>query len=213
MRIRNSDAKTAFLVAASTAALVSACAMMAPTMESAKIPPQGSSWSYASTPSGSFGKENRKTTTTMGMGSWQGKSMMAQHGQPTSIFVNADGCWVGMAAGSKPLFGFDPPICYRFPIAVGNSWSDKRRMTMYQAKKTVNLESHWKVEAYEEVSVPAGTFGAFRITYSDDNGTDRVDWFSPELGIWVKSSIKRRAGHPAGPGTLENILISHTIPR
>jgi len=137
--------------------------------------------------------------------------MKAFHGQPTSTFVDADGCWVGIAAGSKPLFSFDPPICYRFPIAVGNAWSDKRRMTIHQAKRTVNLESHWKVEGYEEVSVPAGTFGAYRITYSDSNGTDRVDWFSPELGIWVKSSVKRSTKHPAGPGTLESSLVSQTI--
>ena len=82
---------------------------------------------------------------------------------------------------------------------------------IHPAKRTIALESSWKVEAYEEVSVPAGTFGAFRISYSDNNGTDRVDWYSPDLGVFVKSNVKRSAKHPSGPGSVESMLVSQTI--
>lgn len=210
MTLQSSGRGKALLVAASSAAFLSAC-VTAPTMDGPRIPPQGSTWTSTVTASGSFGKGNRQTTTTMGMGSWQGKNLQAFHGQPNSTFVDSGGCWVGMGAGGKPMFSWDPPICYRYPIKVGNAWNDQRRLTIHAAKRTVNLESQWKVEAYEEVSVPAGSFGAFRITYSDSNGTDRVDWFSPELGIFVKSSITRTTKHPSGPGTLESLLVSQTI--
>lgn len=210
MRIQLSESPMMRLTAASVLGLLTACAM-APMMERSNVPPQGASWRHALTLTGSYGKGNHVAQTTMGMGSWQGQSLRAMQGQPNTTFVNPDGCWVGIAVKGKPTFSFDPPICYRFPIAVGNAWSDKRRLTIIPAKRTVNLESHWKVEAYEEVSVPAGTFGAYRITYSDNNGTDRVDWFSPDLGIWVKSSVKRSAKNPSGPGTMESVLVSQTI--
>ena len=204
------DRMVALLIAAGSAALLVSCAV-APTMDAPRVPPQGATWTHAVTLAGSFGKGNHVATTTMGMETWQGQSMRAMQGQPNTTFLNQDGCWVGIAVRGKPTFSFDPPICYRFPIAVGNAWSDKRRMSIIPAKRVVNLESHWKVEAYEEANVPAGRFGAYRITYSDSNGTDRVDWFSPDLGIWVKSSVKRSSKHPRGPGTYESVLVSQKI--
>jgi len=210
MNNRTLKRTTLNIAVAGAAALLWACAM-APTMDKPNVPPQGATWRHALTLTGSYGKGNRVAQTTMGMGSWQGHSMRAMQSQPSTTFVNQDGCWVGIAVNGKPTFSFDPPICYRFPIAVGNAWSDQRRMMIIPAKRTLNLESNWKVEAYEDVSVPAGTFGAYRITYSDNNGTDRVDWFSPELGLWVKSSVKRSAKNPSGPGTMESVLVSQTI--
>lgn len=201
---------TTAISTAGAVALLGACAMT-PTMEGPRLPPDGATWTNAQTLSGSFGKGSKAVTTTMATGTWQGKTMRAFHAGPTWTFVNSNFCWVGMVAGGKPIFTWDPPICYRYPIAVGDSWSDKRRLTIHPAKRTVNLESHWKVEAYEDVSVPAGTYGAFKITYSDSNGTDRVDWYSPDLGIWVKSHVTRSAKNPNGPGVLESQLVSQTI--
>ena len=59
--------------------------------------------------------------------------------------------------------------------------------------------------------MPAGTFKAFKIAYSDTTGTEDTSWFSFELGIWVKQSIKRAANSPIGAGTQEAELVSQTI--
>jgi hypothetical protein len=42
---------------------------------------------------------------------------------------------------------------------------------------------------------------------------ENVVWFSPELGIFVKQNLRRTAKHPAGPGTRDSELVSHTITR
>jgi hypothetical protein len=210
MKSQVSETTMALLAAAGSVLLVSSCAT-APTMSGPAIPPQGATWTSAVTTTGSFGAGDRAATTTMGMGSWKGQTMKAFRGQRGTTFVNSNGCWVGMAAGGKPIFSWNPPICYRYPLAVGDAWTDKRRMTIHQTKRTVNIESSWNVESYDEVTVPAGTFGAYRITYSDNNGTERVDWFSPQLGIWVKSNVTRTAKHPRGPGSSKSVLVAQTI--
>jgi hypothetical protein len=211
MKHARSGKNTSDLLAIAMSGLLAAACATAPTMEGPKIPPAGATWTNAQTLAGSFGSGNKVVTTTMGEGTWQGKTMRAFHSGANWTFINSDFCWVGMAAAGKPIFTWDPPICYRYPIAVGKTWSEKRRLMIHPAKRTIALESTWKVEAYEEVSVPAGTFGAFRISYSDNNGTDRVDWYSPDLGVFVKSNVKRSAKHPSGPGSVESMLVSQTI--
>ena len=66
------------------------------------------------------------------------------------------------------------------------------------------------VEAYEEVTVPAGTFKTFRIrrTSPDDR---YVTWYEPILGLEVKRDWKRFATHPAGSGTHQMQMLSYNI--
>jgi hypothetical protein len=59
------------------------------------------------------------------------------------------------------------------------------------------------VEAFEEVTVPAGTFKAFRVRASNNMGEQSVNWLSPELGLFVKGRTERTAEHPAGAGVRE----------
>jgi hypothetical protein len=60
------------------------------------------------------------------------------------------------------------------------------------------------------VKVPAGATKAFRISCSDSLGEDTVDWISPELGVFVKRSLKRAASHPFGAGTREIELVARS---
>jgi hypothetical protein len=59
--------------------------------------------------------------------------------------------------------------------------------------------------------VPAGTFKAFKVTSSDTLGNENVVWFSPELGLFLKQTLRRTEKHPAGAGTRETELVSQTI--
>lgn len=194
-------------------ALVTAGCATTPTLERYPMPPQGATWTTAVTLSGSFGSGSRQTKTIVGTESWEGRSMTVFQGQPMTTFVDSNGCWVAQAAAGKPVFSWNPPICYRYPLSVGNAWLDARRMTLHQTNASLEVESHWNVSAYEEITVPAGKFAAYRITYSATDGVDRVDWFSPALGIHVKSSVRRTDRNPSGPGSVESELIAHTIQR
>jgi hypothetical protein len=65
-----------------------------------------------------------------------------------------------------------------------------------------------KVEAYEDVKTPAGTFKAFRIVLGDQS-LRTTQWYSPELGLFIKTRTERLAGFFAGPGMREIELVSY----
>ena len=68
-----------------------------------------------------------------------------------------------------------------------------------------------KVEAYEDVVTPAGTFKAFRVATTDNQGNANTQWLSPELGIFVKQQLRRTAQHTAGPGMQDTVITSQSI--
>lgn len=202
------------LGASLAAALVTAgCAD--PTAEKYVAPPAGSNWTLAVRDSGSFGSANIQSRTTVGDGTWQGRRMLALIGEQQTLLVDpANGCWVAQVKGAAPLVSWDPPLCLRWPLKVGEEWSSGHVVTNYQPRKqTIKYDARRKVEAHESVSVPAGSIKAFKLRYSDSAGIERTDWFSPELGIIVKSQVRRGGGSKAGPGVRETELVSHTIKR
>jgi hypothetical protein len=95
-----------------------------------------------------------------------------------------------------------------YPLWVGKSWTQVYNFKF--PKQTVTSETRWKVEAMEEIKVPAGTFKVFRVTYSDQ-GSENIYWWSPEFGIWVKSKTQRNAKSTFGPGVREAELYSYDI--
>jgi hypothetical protein len=57
--------------------------------------------------------------------------------------------------------------------------------------------------------VPAGTFKSFKVSTVTSLGEESLVWFSPELGIFVKQSLKRTGMHRQGAGTREIELLSY----
>ena len=55
--------------------------------------------------------------------------------------------------------------------------------------------------------MPAGTFKAYKVVYSDTLGTEGVTWWSPGIDAFVKLSNRRSTKNPAGPGTSDTELI------
>lgn len=88
-----------------------------------------------------------------------------------------------------------------FPLRVGKEWTqtiDLRESSSGAMRPYVN---RWKVDAFEEVTVKAGTFKAFRISWYQENrgvylwsGSASL-WWSPEVKAFVK-----RAVHTSGWG-------------
>ena len=87
-----------------------------------------------------------------------------------------------------------------FPIKVGNTWRATYTVRdSYQSgpvdgpPDTVwdeqEVWEEWKVVAWEEVTVPAGTFMAFRVTLtgaSYPGPSDVTYWYAPEIGFFAK---------------------------
>jgi len=82
---------------------------------------------------------------------------------------------------------------------------------LYATRQTFKFESTWKVDAYEDLTVPAGTFKAFKISMSTNSEQENTYWFVPQLGINAKQIWRREAKSRFGPGTRELELVSQNI--
>ena len=58
----------------------------------------------------------------------------------------------------------------------------------------------------------AGTFKAFRVTASDSLGNESVNWFSPDLRMFVKRDMVRTERNQQGPGRRIVELKSRDVP-
>ena len=130
---------------------------------------------------------------------------------PVNTLLNEKGGIVAFVNGDKPIFSFDPAPGFAYPLEVGKTLTTDHQITIYPSMKVVPMQVTQKVEALEDVTVPAGTFKAFRISWSESIGNENVYWINPETGITVKSSLVRNAKFSAGPGTRENQLVSQNI--
>jgi hypothetical protein len=99
---------------------------------------------------------------------------------------------------------------YDWPLFVGKSWPSEFQIKNYDRNQTLDLKYVFTVEAFEEVTIPAGAFKTFRIrrTSPDDR---YVIWYEPKLGLEVKRDWERYATHPFGTGTHQMEMLSNTI--
>lgn len=104
----------------------------------------------------------------------------------------------------KTAVGYPGPII-QFPLTVGKKWNctyQRKDKTYGPGKDTIRAQH--KVEAYEPVTVPAGTFQAFRIrVHFEATGGSRMItmpekmyfWYSPEVRQLIKRVNARMAGN------------------
>jgi hypothetical protein len=143
---------------------------------------------------------------------WQGK-LMGTYETPQQVTVfGADGGWVAiLSPDGKPILSYDPPIGYDWPLMVGKTWTKSYKMTVHATKRIIPFDVTFKVEAYEDVTVPAGTFKVFKISQVIPGASEDTYWLAPELGVFVKQSLRRTDKSGYGPGTREVELVSQTI--
>jgi len=174
--------------------------------------PAGSTWGYERRDSGSFGSGILQyTTKSLGEQTWQGRKVYAHEAPEATLLLEVPSSkFVAFVKGTKPLMSFDPPIGFDYPLWVGKTWTSSHLTTNHVSGKTSTVEMRWNVEAKEEIKVPAGTFKVFRVTNTDPT-TENTNWWSPELGIFIKTKSQRTEKHPMGPGVRETQLISYDI--
>jgi hypothetical protein len=186
---------------------------MEPKAERYMAPPLGSTWTTAQRDTGSFGSGDVQVHSTRGEQTWEGKQVVTFASSQATILANPDtGKWIAiLGPDGKPVLSFDPPRGFNFPLSVGKTWTNSIRMTIHATNRTIPFDSTCKVESYGDVTVQAGTFKVFKIGCSTTAPTEETYWFSPEMGLFVKSSQKRAANHPSGAGTRETELVSVAI--
>ena len=186
------------------------CGLMAPKAEHYVAPALGTIWVNSVERSGSFGSGTIQTRGKRGERMLHGSPVIQFDGAAGSLLARPNGDWLGMYKGDTPMMTWDPPLHWQWPIEVGKSWTRAQRVTNHGTKQTTSYELTQKVEAYEDVTVPAGTFKTFRISTVSTLGDESMVWFSPNLGIFVKQVNKRTEKHAQGVGTQTSELVGYT---
>lgn len=206
------------LIAVSAIAVACASASSppnSPRAEGPNWPAVGSSWVYIVKNSGSFGSSRvNQTNRMLGEQIWQGRRVMSISDGEITSYYDSRGQLVARIQGTVLVESFEPHfMIFDWPIFTGKRWENRYRYHDYvQGRVFDDVRQDVAVKAYEVVSAPAGTFAAFRTIY-EDRFSRMTTWWSPELGISVKSLSERFYGHYMGTGTRETLLVSHNIRR
>ena len=96
---------------------------------------------------------------------------------------------------------------------MGKSWTSSHDVTNFVTGNKQKLTIQWKVVAYEDVMVPAGTFKAWKLQWTDNLGEAETRWTAPGDGLaTIKRHVERPASHPQGAGVLDAELLSRVRP-
>jgi hypothetical protein len=172
-----------------------------------------SSWTYVRRDSGSFGKGTAyQTNRVLGEQMWQGQKVRATElPQGVRLTHYEKGDWLAMVKGDQTLMTWEPSLGYDWPLTVGKTFNRDYRFVNHVTKQSTEIRSTMTVQSHEEVTVPAGTFKAYKVVYTDSLGAESVNWYAPDAGGWVKIQSKRSSTFPAGAGTQEFELLSYTL--
>lgn len=198
------------VVALAALALLSAgCGLMAPKATPDFAAP-GSSWTINYRATGSLGSANdQRTVVVRPNRTWEGRSVRVIESKDFSTLTDpATGGWFAQVKGATPILSWNPAIGWEWPLEVGKTWTRKHNATVHATKQTIAFEATWVVEAYEDVTVPAGTFKAFKVRYTDNIGNENISWFCPQVKGNAKTRSTRTAKHRRGPGTIETELVA-----
>ena len=209
--------RTTTLALASAALLLSAgCASTPPTAEKMQINPMGTVLTYHRKSSGSLGNFDGQVVWTQTPATWQGKPIISS-GAPQAGMGLHDPATFGLVANlnpaGQPLMSFEPPIDYPWPLQVGKTWTGNHTVTLYPSGNKLPLKVEGKVESYGDVTVPAGTFKAFKLVWSMNQNEFETRWMDPNNGLaTIKRHVERPASHPQGAGVLDAELLSRVMP-
>ena len=198
------------------ALLASGCSTTPPVAEGFAVPPVGTVTTLHRKSSGSLGNFDGKVVWNLSNSTWQGKPVVISTSPEAGGTVLEPKTYAVIATldrAGKPVISFDPPVNYQWPLEVGKTWTSKHVRTVQASGQSMPMEISWKVESWGDVTVPAGTFKAYKVVTTNNLGEAETRWTSPKDGVSiVKRSVVRPATHPQGAGVLDAELLSHILP-
>ena len=183
-----------------------------PKAERPVWPPPGSTLTMRIKVSGSLGSGTREATATwLGEVDWEGRRVMGIARGGTHFYQDKERRPLAQVRDGKPILTFHPyEANYDWPLFVGKSWTSEAQVTNHDRNQTFEEKLVYTVEAFEEITVPAGTFKTFRIQFVTPEQRE-VRWYEPKLGMEIKRDWERYATHRSGVGTLQIEAISYAI--
>ncbi len=219
-KLRISPALSTFpwagLMAVSALLTAGGCVTTPPQADGFADPQMGSVFTYHRKSSGSLGNYDGQVVWTYAPATWAGTAAIA-FGAPqagTSLHLPSTGSRLAdLDPAGKPLYSYDPPIGYQWPLTVGKQWTSRHMVTLHNSGRTVPMTIDWKVESWGDVTVPAGTFKAFKVVWTNNQGEVETRWANPQEGLMtIKRHVERPGSHPQGPGVLDAELLSRGVP-
>lgn len=115
---------------------------------------------------------------------------------------DSKGCLIQLSQSGNTAT-FDPPLVGLGRLRIGEYWCTRSAMIFpSKFRASTPTEVSGRVVGYEKVTVPAGTFKAFRID-SVTNGRACTGWHAPGIGLvrelsWEEDLVLRRLVGPEG---------------
>ncbi len=178
------------------------CASAPPTALRYVPPAVGATVEYQMVNTGSFGSSTGPLTMKISETAYEGR-MLRRYDTPSGWTLQSPlaGTVAVFGPQGQPLMRYNPPLDFNFPFVVGKAWTVDHELTVGASNK-MPMKTSWKIEAYEDITVPAGTFKAWRVVMTDNFGFRQTNWSMPDtVGMFAKRISERPRGHPQGEGT------------
>jgi hypothetical protein len=132
------------------------------------------------------------------------------------VYDKRTGNWIATVRDGKERFSVSPDSgTFSWPLWVGKSWlATFAYYDRVRGRSWSPVDTWWKVTAYEDVTVPAGTFKALRLESSPgtNNATQETLWYAPDARLVVKRIYERTSGHYLGYGKFTTELVRYERP-
>jgi hypothetical protein len=134
-----------------------------------------------------------RTFTVVNDGIFEGKQVhriLVEGKDKINLYDKVSKQWLGQIVDGEVVMRAKPyDDLFRFPLYVGKKYESKH---VYSEKDhTKKIIRSIEVKSFEEVTVPAGTFEAFKILVRQ-KGVEKIYWYSPKLKICLKKWEKHR---------------------
>jgi hypothetical protein len=129
--------------------------------------------------------QRRKGTTPCVIG----ECLVVESDAGNTLLISSDYDLVEQRTSDGSTVRFNPPLrVYQWPLKVGSSWSYMSSIETSQGAK-IPTRVTASVVSYESVTVPAGTFMAFRTILSLNGRQFMENWWAPETRTGVRSIV------------------------
>ena len=179
--------------------------------------PSGTRLSYLRHDVGSYGRGETRMDVTVGDSTWRGRRAIAfTRAQSTTDLQEPEThkLLAVMNPNGQAVVTYNPPIGYDLPLTIGKSWTTRSEATTAGSPQVTPIEVRYTVQTQETITVPAGTFKAWRLHLADLNaGDEQRVWIAMDTGLALKRSYRRTSSHAQGIGAREIELVSIETPR
>ncbi len=163
------------------------------------FPPTGTKWLGRIVPP--RGPTVTLTYTVLEDGIYEGKPVHRVSAGPDTILYDKEtgNLIASFRIGKEMTSTLPNDGMLNWPLYVGKEWTASYTYNnRLQGMSVGPLQMEIKITAYEDVTVPAGTWKAFRLESEAFNNVTSTLWYAPEINLFIKKVTETQLGHPLG---------------